>query len=307
MLIAQPLNVLGILRATQSPAPENTWPRMDRTAQTKQNHAAGHEMDDAKHSESNYRIRYFKTCILTMLPWIITDTPDRIKNMRETSLAKLVREDLLEHILKGQMQPGDRINEPDVAKRLQVSRVPVREALRELESSGLVVSRKHAGVFVRAIEAQEVRDLYEIRSLLDGFAGAKAAALPTASRQLLTNALSASITAMQRAQSQHNLHAYYSENLNFHWLIVVTAHNEQLSHTYQEVVQKLHLARLQSLAEVSGMATSIAEHQSIRGAIEQGDAPRVQNLLAKHVSQAYLRLSRSLPPNEEISTQEETT
>ena len=242
-----------------------------------------------------------------MLPWIITDTPDRIKNMRETSLAKLVREDLLEHILKGQMQPGDRINEPDVAKRLQVSRVPVREALRELESSGLVVSRKHAGVFVRAIEAQEVRDLYEIRSLLDGFAGAKAAALPTASRQLLTNALSASITAMQRAQSQHNLHAYYSENLNFHWLIVVTAHNEQLSHTYQEVVQKLHLARLQSLAEVSGMATSIAEHQSIRGAIEQGDAPRVQNLLAKHVSQAYLRLSRSLPPNEEISTQEETT
>lgn len=242
-----------------------------------------------------------------MLPWITSDTSDRIKNMRETSLAKLVREDLLEHILKGQIQPGDRINEPDVAKRLQVSRVPVREALRELESSGLVVSRKHAGVFVRAIETQEVRDLYEIRSLLDGFAGAKAAALPTPARQVLTQALNASIAAMRQAQVENNLSAYYSENLNFHWQIVVVAHNEQLSRTYQEVVQKLHLARLQSLAQVSGMATSIAEHDKISQAIDQGDVRSAQSLLADHVTQAHQRLSRSLTGTETISTTPEET
>ena len=242
-----------------------------------------------------------------MLPWITSDTTDRIKTMRETSLAKLVREDLLEHILKGQLVPGDRINEPDVAKRLQVSRVPVREALRELESSGLVVSRKHAGVFVRAIEAQEVRELYEIRGLLDGFAGAKAAALPTPDRQALALAMNASIDTMREANAQHKLSAYYSENLHFHWLIVVAAHNEQLSHTYQEVVQKLHLARLQSLAQVSGMATSIAEHQRISQAIEQGDVRRAQSLLADHVTQAHQRLSRSLTGTETISTTPEET
>ena len=229
-----------------------------------------------------------------MLPWITSDTSERIRNMRETSLAKLVREDLLEHILKGQLAPGDRINEPDVAKRLNVSRVPVREALRELESSGLVVSRKHAGVFVRAIEAQEVRDLYEIRSLLDGFAGAKSAALPAPARQELTRALNVSIATMREASAQHNLSAYYSENLHFHWLIVVAANNEQLSRTYQEVVQKLHLARLQSLAQVSGMATSIEEHQNINQAIEHGDVRSAQSLLADHVTQAHQRLSRSL-------------
>lgn len=242
-----------------------------------------------------------------MLPWITPDTSDRIKTMRDTSLAKLVREDLLEHILQGQLQPGERISEPDVANRLQVSRVPVREALRELESSGLVVSRKHAGVFVRAIEAQEVRDLYEIRSVLDGFAGAKAAALPTAARQALTQALNVSIAAMHPAHAEQKLSSYYSENLNFHWLIVVAARNEQLSRTYQEVVQKLHLARLQSLAQVSGMATSIAEHQKISQAIERGDAPIAQSLLAEHVSQAYQRLSRSLPGTQQISTTPEET
>jgi DNA-binding GntR family transcriptional regulator len=243
----------------------------------------------------------------TMLPWITLDTSDRIKTMRDTSLAKLVREDLLEHILQGHLQPGDRISEPDVASRLQVSRVPVREALRELESSGLVVSRKHAGVFVRAIEAQEVRDLYEMRSLLDGFAGAKAATLPHAERQALTQALNASIADMRQAHDKNRLSAYYSENLHFHWLIVVAARNEQLSRTYQEVVQKLHLARLQSLAQVSGMATSIAEHRKISQAIEQGDAPSAQSLLAEHVTQAHQRLTRSMPSTEEISTQEETT
>ena len=242
-----------------------------------------------------------------MLPWITSDTTDRIKTMRETSLAKLVREDLLEHILKGHLVPGDRINEPDVAKRLQVSRVPVREALRELESSGLVVSRKHAGVFVRAIEAQEVRDLYEIRSLLDGFAGAKAAALPTPTRQALTQALNASIATMREANAQHKLSAYYSENLHFHWLIVLAAQNEQLSHTYQEVVQELHLARLQSLAQVSGMITSIAEHQMISQAIELGDVRHTQSLLADHVTQAHQRLSRSLTGTEMISTPPEET
>ena len=257
----------------------------------------------------NQKISYtiFETSLQTMLPWITHDTSDRIKTMRDTSLAKLVREDLLEHILKGQLVPGDRINEPDVAKRLQVSRVPVREALRELESSGLVVSRKHAGVFVRAIEAQEVRDLYEIRSLLDGFAGAKAAALPTPTRQALTQALNASIATMREANAQHKLSAYYSENLHFHWLIVVAAHNEQLSHTYQEVVQKLHLARLQSLAQVSGMVTSIAEHQMISQAIELGDVRRTQSLLADHVTQAHQRLSRSLTGTETISTTPEET
>jgi DNA-binding GntR family transcriptional regulator len=230
----------------------------------------------------------------TMLPWITADTSDRIKTMRDTSLAKLVREDLLEHILKGDIKPGDRISEPDVASRLQVSRVPVREALRELESSGLVVSRKHAGVFVRAIEAKEVQDLYEIRSLLDSFAGAKAANLDPNPRQELTQALEASIALMMAAQKAANLAAYYSENLHFHWLIVQGAHNEQLSRTYQEVVQKLHLARLQSLSHVAGMKTSIAEHQNITLAIAKGDSERAKELLATHVASAFARLKPSI-------------
>ena len=228
-----------------------------------------------------------------MLPWITSDTSARLQTMRDTSLAKLVREDLLGRILRGDLAPGDRINEPDVCARLQVSRVPVREALRELESSGLVSSRKHSGTFVREIQDTEVLDLYEMRSLLDGFAGGKVAALPAEQRTHLASELSASVTAMQAAATQQEVAAYYAENLQFHWRIIEAAGNQPLASTYRDVVQKLHLARLKSLSQGLSMQRSIAEHASIAQAIAQGDAPLTSQLLTQHVSSAFKRLQKS--------------
>jgi len=225
-----------------------------------------------------------------MLPWITSDTSARLQTMRDTSLAKLVREDLLARILRGDLAPGDRINEPDVCARLQVSRVPVREALRELESSGLVSSRKHSGTFVREIQDAEVLDLYEMRSLLDGFAGAKAAALPDTARHSLSQALQASVTTMQAAATQQDVPAYYAENLQFHWLIIEAAGNQPLASTYREVVQKLHLARLKSLSQGLSMQSSIAEHTLIADAIAQGQTEQARQLLTQHVSSAFKRL-----------------
>lgn len=228
-----------------------------------------------------------------MLPWITTDTSARLQTLRDTSLAKLVREDLLERILRGDLAPGDRINEPDVCSRLGVSRVPVREALRELESSGLVNSRKHAGTFVREIQDSEVLDLYEMRSLIDGFAGSKAAALTAAARRQLADALTASVRAMQDAAQRQDVAAYYAENLQFHWHIIEAAGNQPLASTYQGVVQQLHLARLKSLSQGLNMQASITEHAQIAQAIGQGDADLTRQLLTAHVHSAFQRLQKS--------------
>lgn len=229
-----------------------------------------------------------------MLPWFTSDASARLKTLRDTSLAKLVREDLLERILRGDLAPGERINEPDVCARLQVSRVPVREALRELESSGLVTSRKHAGTFVRDIQDNEVLDLYEMRSLLDGFAGAKAAALPDSARHTLSQALQNSVLSMKAAATQQDVPAYYAENLQFHWLIIEAAGNQPLASTYRDVVQKLHLARLKSLSQGLSMQSSATEHTHIAQAIAQGDAEQARQLLTQHVSSAFQRLRNSV-------------
>lgn len=227
------------------------------------------------------------------LPWLPESPAGHFDTVRDIPLSKLVRDDMLALILKGVLVPGQRINEPDVASRLQVSRVPVREALRELESSGLVISRKHSGVFVRQLDAAEVRDLYQMRGLLDGFAGRCAARLPDDRRETLLTLLEASVDAMLQAFAQHEVQRYYSENLRFHWAIVEAAGNQQLSETYRGIVQKLHLSRLKNLSQDVGMKASIAEHVEIVQALRDADAERCEALMSHHVGDAYQRLHKA--------------
>lgn len=229
-----------------------------------------------------------------MLPWFNTPSAlafaERFNDVRDTTLSKLVKADVLGLILSGVLVPGQRINEPDVATRLQVSRVPVREALRELESQGLVVARKHAGVFVRQLEPDEIRDLYQMRGLLDGFAGRCAARLPAERRAALLQVLDASVSAMRAAASQHDVQRYYAENLHFHWAIVEAAGNHQLSGTYLGIVQKLHLSRLKNLSHDLGIPVSLAEHADIVQVLRNADASRCETMMAQHVGDAYARL-----------------
>jgi len=225
-----------------------------------------------------------------MLPWITESSADRFAVVRDTSLAKLVRDDLLVAILQGVLTPGQRINEPDVAARLQVSRVPVREALRELESSGLVVSRKHSGVFVRQLDAAEIADLYKMRGLLDGFAGRCVAQLTEEKRATLLTQLSASVALMRDAAHRQDVQGYYAENLRFHWSIVQAAESATLTETYRSIVQKLHLARLKNLTKDVGMQTSINEHAEMIEVLRSADPVRCEAVLSNHVTDAYARL-----------------
>lgn len=225
-----------------------------------------------------------------MLPWITESPADRFAVVRETSLAKLVRDDLLAAILQGKLTPGQRINEPDVAARLQVSRVPVREALRELESSGLVVARKHSGVFVRQLDGAEIADLYKMRALLDGYAGRCVAQLSQKKRASLLTQLTGSVVLMYEAAQGQDVQAYYAENLRFHWSIVVAAESATLTETYRGIVQKLHLARLKNLAKDVGMQASIAEHTEMIDTLGSADPARCEAMLSQHVTDAYTRL-----------------
>ncbi|CAM3479919.1 GntR family transcriptional regulator [Bordetella sputigena] len=225
-------------------------------------------------------------------PSVGQETFAEIKN---TSLGKLVRDRLLNQILSGEFEPGQPLRESELVERLNVSRVPVREALRELESSGLVVSRKHSGVYVRELTDEEVRDLYQFRSLLDSHAGRMASQLPAGRRQELVQALEPCTEAMDAAIRDANPQAYYRENLRFHWLFIEYAGNREIAKTYREVIQKLHLARLKNLSSEPHREQSNAEHKQIVKALRDSTtiahADYCAELLAHHVINAHDRLS----------------
>jgi DNA-binding GntR family transcriptional regulator len=213
-----------------------------------------------------------------------------LSHIRDVSMGELIKQEVLAAILRGELKPGDRINEPDVALRLGVSRVPVREALKALESTGLVISKKHSGVFVRSIEEREVTELYQLRASMDALAGRllvqRLAQMPKAKQGI---ALLAELDNSIRNMEQMHGQAYYHENLKFHWLIVEGSANKSAADIYQQVVQKLHVARLGNLASEQSRLESIKEHQRILKAIRDGDELQVSQVMQAHVELARAR------------------
>ncbi|ALM85672.1 GntR family transcriptional regulator [Bordetella sp. N] len=230
------------------------------------------------------------------MKWLAPSTGQAtFEGIKNTSLGKLVRDQLLNGILSGAYMPGQALRESELVEQLKVSRVPVREALRELESAGLVVSRKHSGVYVRELSDEEVKDLYQFRSLLDGHAGRMAAQLPDDEREELVRELDTCVTAMDTAISEGNAQGYYSLNLEFHWLFIEYAGNREIAKAYRDVIQKLHLARLKNLSNEAHRVRSNTEHRQIVDALRKVTSPKhageYADLLAKHVINAHDRLS----------------
>jgi DNA-binding GntR family transcriptional regulator len=223
------------------------------------------------------------------MPWLTTvPVDDPLAQIRDVPLARVIRNEVLASILRGELAPGDRITEPVIAARLGVSRVPVREALRDLESTGLVEARKHAGVFVRQVSPQETAELYELRAILDAHAGRTLAAAPD---PVVIASLRGLLKNMEVAVAALDVTAYYEVNLHFHWQIIVAAGNEQTCHIYRGIVQKLHLVRLRNLSSDTGMLESLREHHAIVEAIAAGDMRGCETLMEAHVKSGGRRLA----------------
>ena len=94
---------------------------------------------------------------------------------KSISLVEMAFQRLRQDIQEGRLPPGARIVEQEIAERLEISRTPVREALRRLEEAGLIMQAPHRGLVVGSLDAQAVSELYEMREALEGAAAEMAA------------------------------------------------------------------------------------------------------------------------------------
>lgn len=240
-----------------------------------------------------------------VMPWAKSEfSESRLQQIRDVSLGRVIRDEVLQMILRGELAPGARITEPMIATRLGVSRVPVREALRDLESTGLVEARKHTGVFVRRLSLKETTDLYELRSILDSFAGRAAA---EKGDQVLVTLLEQRLQTMEQAAEAKDVVLYYEANLNFHWDIIDSCGNDQVRDVYRSLVQKLHLARLKNLSTDVGMLNSIREHHAIVDAIRNRQPDICAALAGNHVKAARTRLATLIHKPNGDKIEEETS
>lgn len=200
--------------------------------------------------------------------------------VQTTSLPALVQRELERTILAGELTAGAKLNEAEIATRLGVSRGPVREAFRALEESGLVRQEKNRGVFVRQVSLTEAGDIFELRAVLEAFAGQRVAARATPAD---IDELATLVSGMERAVARTDAPAYFDGNLAFHDRLVELAGNAKLTQLYRRLVNELKLHRRSSLSRPERLPASAREHRAILDQLREGEGAAAARLLEDHV------------------------
>ena len=210
--------------------------------------------------------------------------------LQANSLPMLVQREIERMILAGDLAAGAQLRETEVAAMLGVSRGPVREAFRALEESGLVRLEKNRGVFVRQISVEEADDIFELRAVLDEFAGRRAAQKTTSVQAAELRAL---VEMMESAIARGDVDGYHDANLAFHDRIVQLAGNRKLTSLYRRLVNELHLHRRAALGQAGILPVSINEHRSIVAHIAARQSAAAGRALYEHAMASRDRVHRT--------------
>jgi DNA-binding GntR family transcriptional regulator len=198
--------------------------------------------------------------------------------LQRDSMAERVKQNLLHRIMSGELPPGHRLVELQIAHELNTSQGPVREALCELESLELIVTEPYKGSRVREVTPQDIREAYMVRAALEDLAGQLAAPHFKGSTALLKK----TATAILGAARQQDSAAYARHDIQFHRLIVEGASNRILLRTWNSLAFEVRLQLWLSKRNVD-LTTVQEPHWRIIEALEQGNGRRAGELLRKHI------------------------
>jgi DNA-binding GntR family transcriptional regulator len=192
-----------------------------------------------------------------------------------------IREQLIEDILNGKLSPGARIVETRIAQQFGVSQGPVREALRDLELFGFVVSSPFRGTQVRKITTDELLEIYPIRAALEAVA-ARAAAVKIDDATIAR--LEEHLDAMREASKRDDPHAQANADGAFHHTIIRAAGNRMLDHVWQTM--RLSITTCVTHAMSHKPLHEITErHVALLEALRARDPIRAEAEIRKHIEE----------------------
>ncbi len=222
-------------------------------------------------------------------------------DLSHSQLQHLVAERLRAAILDGQIRPGQWLRQRQLAEEFNVSQMPVREALKELASEGLVEHIPYRGVRVVGFTVDDVEDLYAHRSLLEGMA-ARAAA------QSITQEELDKLRSLQQQMIEHVDKQYLADyrvlNRQFHQTIILASRRAYLTRTLLQIWDAfptmlwsnfLHTAA-EPLPERD--ASDADEHEAVLAALERRDAEQAELLMRHHIQAAGRELVAMLRAEE---------
>ncbi|HEC46259.1 MAG TPA: GntR family transcriptional regulator [Pseudomonas xinjiangensis] len=215
--------------------------------------------------------------------FLTSDTAVKVpyqRRIQSTSLAQEAYQVLQQMIVHGELAPGARIVEPELCEQLQISRTPLREAIRMLSSDGLVARRHNRNAVVTLIDSRELEHLFEAEAGIEGLAAGLAASRMTNTELKQLETLQ---ERLEKLQAKGDRAAYFALNQRIHALLVAGAKNPVLEETHRRLLGRLERARYLALDSIDRWQESTDEHRAILEALKDRNGELAQRLLSDHV------------------------
>ena len=187
---------------------------------------------------------------------------------------------LREHIASGVLPPGTPLFDKALASQLKISRTPVREALLQLRSEGLVVARPQSGTFVFDPDEKEVAEICQVRGILE--AGALAV-VTEKTLPALKAALAANVAEASAALRGRDYAACDALDAAFHETIVALCGNDLLVQTYRGISNRVRALRNRMPRAHDRFARAVQEHREISRMVSRGEVAAATRQLSAHV------------------------
>lgn len=198
-------------------------------------------------------------------------------------LRQQVHDNLLNAIIEGQFKPGQRLIERELCEMTGVSRTAIREALRQLEAEGLVVNIANRGPMVAEITVEEARDIYQVRSVMEGLAGRLFAQQATKAQ---LKELQATVADLEQAYRKGDVKDILRLKDRFYGILLDGAGNSVVRSMLQMIHARANVLRSYSLAQADRRAESLKEIERIVEALEARDTEAAWRACVDHVERA---------------------
>ncbi len=199
---------------------------------------------------------------------------------RKPTQAERIRASLAEAIVRGEIGPGVALDEATIAERFQVSRTPVREAIRQLEAIGFAEARPHRGAVVPHFTPEKLSNMFTVMAEMEALCARYAADHITAAER---GELLRRHEACAEAARDGDVDEYYVRNIAFHDAIYRASHNDYLVEVTHSVRNRLAPFRKLQFEGLGRLAHSLAEHDAIVQAIFRGDGEGAAGLMRTHM------------------------
>jgi DNA-binding GntR family transcriptional regulator len=220
--------------------------------------------------------------------------------IQKATLHMQIADTLREMIMTGELKEGDKISENELCTSMEISKTPLREALRVLSAEGLISLVPNRGSFVTKPTIDEIMEMFEVMSMLEGVCARAAADKMTAEKFSRLEELHAALEEKFECRDQKE---YIRIHNRYHSFIQELAGNRTLNQIVNGLRKKILLYRFQSLNLPGRFEDSIEEHRQLLATFRERDGRKAEKIMKKHLKKQALALEKLAKQMEERQEQ----